>query len=51
MALRRRDSMAKLVKLGLVKPYDDGTSGTLTALGRWTEEMLIKSGGKRRSFS
>lgn len=47
----RKDTMAKLVKLGLVLPYADGVSGVLTPLGRYIEEKIIKSGGKRRYFS
>jgi hypothetical protein len=47
----RQDTMDKLVRLGLVGPHGDGHSGRLTPLGYWVEETIIKSGGKRRSFS
>jgi len=47
VACRRKDTMAKLVKLGLVLPYPDGTSGMLTPLGRWVEELLAKRSGQR----
>jgi len=47
VACRRKDTMAKLVKLGLVVPYSDGISGMLTPLGRWVEELLTKYSGQR----
>jgi hypothetical protein len=50
VAVRRRDTLAKLVRLGLVTADPDGKGGLLTDAGMVVSALLVAS-PDRRTFS